>query len=220
MLLDVAVDLVHDHRREAERRLVDHQQLRLAHQASAEREHPALPARQRPGALGAALGERGEDRVDALERARRRPAPRVRRERAEQRGSPRPSCRGTAGRPAGCARARVPRSASGARRRCRSPSKTTRRPRPGQQAADRPQQRRLAVAVGADHDRRLAVADRQVDAVEDPRLPVRRDSDRTSSIRRPRIEVRGVRGRPLVGAPRARRPTAVRPAEVSGSVPR
>ena len=44
-------DLLHDQRRQAEARLVEHQQARRRHQRAAQREHLALAARQRVGAL-------------------------------------------------------------------------------------------------------------------------------------------------------------------------
>ena len=60
-----------DHRgRETEARLVEHEEARLAHQRTAEREHLPLAARQRAGELLAAFGEPREQRIDALEQRR------------------------------------------------------------------------------------------------------------------------------------------------------
>ena len=54
-------DLADDHRREPERRLVEHQQARARHQRAAEGEHLLLAAGERPGRLPLALGEPGEE---------------------------------------------------------------------------------------------------------------------------------------------------------------
>ena len=62
---DDAEDLLDDHRRQAERGLVDQQDARLAHHAAAHRDHLRLAARERAGQLGAAL-------LQAREQARRR----------------------------------------------------------------------------------------------------------------------------------------------------
>ena len=51
-----------------ERRLVEHDQARLAHQAAADRQHLLLAARQRAGGLLAALGEAREQAEHALQR--------------------------------------------------------------------------------------------------------------------------------------------------------
>ena len=88
-----------DDRREAEAQLVQQQQLRLARQRPADREHLLLAAGQQPGRRSAQLAQRREVRRT---RRRRRGARRVRR--------------------AGSAR---PRSA---RRRCRDPRARARRP--------------------------------------------------------------------------------------------
>jgi hypothetical protein len=53
--------------RQPEARLVEHQQLRLAHQRAAERQHLPLAARERAGRLAAALGEARKQCVNALE---------------------------------------------------------------------------------------------------------------------------------------------------------
>ena len=58
---------VDDHRREAERRLVEQQQLGLRHQRAADREHLLLAAGQRPALLLLALLQAREERVDAVE---------------------------------------------------------------------------------------------------------------------------------------------------------
>src|SRR5690606_20059624 len=59
--------LLHDRRREAERRLVEHDQFRLAHQAAADGDHLLLAARQGAGGLSAALGQTRKHGVDAIE---------------------------------------------------------------------------------------------------------------------------------------------------------
>ena len=53
-----------------EARLVEQQQLGLAHQRAADRQHLALAARHGAGALAAPLGEPRKHRIDALEQAR------------------------------------------------------------------------------------------------------------------------------------------------------
>src|SRR5689334_13361727 len=60
--------LLHDERREAERGLVEHDQLGRAHQAAADREHLLLAAGERAGELVAALGEAREHGEDLVER--------------------------------------------------------------------------------------------------------------------------------------------------------
>ena len=55
-----------DVRSEPQRRLVEHDELRRAHEAAADREHLLLAARQRPGRLPAALGESREQREHPL----------------------------------------------------------------------------------------------------------------------------------------------------------
>ena len=54
-LSDDLEDLLDEERREAHRRLVQHEQLRLRHQRAADRAHLLLPAGQRPGLLVPAL---------------------------------------------------------------------------------------------------------------------------------------------------------------------
>ena len=66
-LADDAEELAHDHGRETERRLVEEEQLRPAHQRAAEREHLLLAARERPGALASALLHPREVLGDALD---------------------------------------------------------------------------------------------------------------------------------------------------------
>ena len=60
-------DLLHDERREAERRLVEEEQARPAHQRAGDGEHLLLAARQGAAALVQALLEARKDRADALE---------------------------------------------------------------------------------------------------------------------------------------------------------
>jgi hypothetical protein len=67
---EAVVHRVDDRRREAEARLVEQQQLGLAHQRAADRQHLALAARHGAGALQPPLGEPREHRVDPLEQAR------------------------------------------------------------------------------------------------------------------------------------------------------
>ena len=62
MRLDQREQLLDQQRREAERRLVEDEQLRLGHQAAADREHLLLAAGQRAGALALPFGEPREDR--------------------------------------------------------------------------------------------------------------------------------------------------------------
>ena len=83
-LADDPEDLAHDHRREPERRLVEHQQARSRHQRAREREHLLLAARQRPRRLVARardpreplrhpvdVGLEARDRAACTRRARR-----------------------------------------------------------------------------------------------------------------------------------------------------
>ena len=62
--------VLHDGRRQAERRLVEHHQLRRAHQAAADREHLLLAAGERAGRLPAALGQHRKQRKHPFEIAR------------------------------------------------------------------------------------------------------------------------------------------------------
>ena len=69
LTVDLADDLGdprHDLRRQAERRLVEQQQLGLAHQRPADRQHLLLAAGQQDGALTPALVEAREQVDDAL----------------------------------------------------------------------------------------------------------------------------------------------------------
>ncbi len=61
---------VDDGGRQAEAGLVEQQQLGLAHQRPADRQHLALAARHGAGTLAAPLGKPREHRIDALEQAR------------------------------------------------------------------------------------------------------------------------------------------------------
>jgi hypothetical protein len=69
-LADEREHLLDQQRREAERRLVEDQQARLAHQPASDRQHLLLAARQRAGRLGPALLEAREDLDHAFEIAR------------------------------------------------------------------------------------------------------------------------------------------------------
>ena len=60
-------DLLHEERRQAERRLVQKNEPRPAHQRAADRQHLLLATRQCAAALGAAVGEPREQRENALE---------------------------------------------------------------------------------------------------------------------------------------------------------
>ncbi len=66
-LLSASKSIVDHDRGEAERRLVEEQEPRAGHEGAAEREHLLLAAAQRPGALRGAVGEDGEQLVDARE---------------------------------------------------------------------------------------------------------------------------------------------------------
>src|SRR6202022_4504436 len=59
-----------DRGREAEARLIEHQELGVAHEGTAKRQHLPLAPGQRPGRLSASLGEAREDRKDAVEKKR------------------------------------------------------------------------------------------------------------------------------------------------------
>ena len=64
------IDVADDDRRQAERQLVAQQEARVRHQRAADRRHLLLPARERRGRHGAALGQHGKELVDAGERPR------------------------------------------------------------------------------------------------------------------------------------------------------
>src|SRR5262245_32763618 len=64
---DRGEDLVHHQRRQALGRLVHQQELRLAYQRAADRQHLLLAARQRPAGLPPALGQTRKERVDPAE---------------------------------------------------------------------------------------------------------------------------------------------------------
>src|SRR6185503_4184980 len=69
-LVDVLEDreaALYEDRRQAHRRLVHQQQLRLRHQRAPHRHHLLLPARERPGELAPPFVQQREQRVDALE---------------------------------------------------------------------------------------------------------------------------------------------------------
>ena len=63
-------DALHDGGRQAQRGLVEHDELGRAHQTAADGEHLLLAARQRAGGLRAALGQHREQRIDPLQIAR------------------------------------------------------------------------------------------------------------------------------------------------------
>ena len=66
-LLDDLEDRLDDDRRKTHRRLVEHQQRRLAHQRAAHREHLLLAAGERAALLGDALLEAREELEDVVE---------------------------------------------------------------------------------------------------------------------------------------------------------
>ena len=146
-----------DGRREAERRLVEHDQFRRAHQAAADREHLLLAAGERAGRLplrARRAPETAPARACDFRRAARARAAAARPFRDSRR--PTASEKSAGLRPPG--RCRDCRRDSSASRRCRSRANTM-RPRAGRMhAGDGADQRSLAGAVGADDgdDRALA----------------------------------------------------------------
>ena len=68
---DLLENRLHQQRRDAERRLVEHQALRLAHQRAADREHLLLAAGERAGGLLLALLQARENAEDVVEILRR-----------------------------------------------------------------------------------------------------------------------------------------------------
>src|SRR3954451_16711924 len=59
--------LLHEHRRQTERWLVEEEQAGVSHQGAADREHLLLAAGERPAKLALALPQAGKERVDALQ---------------------------------------------------------------------------------------------------------------------------------------------------------
>src|SRR3954468_1169156 len=72
--MDGAQHFLHHERREAERGLVEHDELRRTHQAAADGEHLLLAARQGAGELRAPLLQPWEEREHLVEHALRLPA--------------------------------------------------------------------------------------------------------------------------------------------------
>ena len=153
-------DLAHDQRRQAQRRLVEHQQARLGHEGAANRQHLPLAARERERHLRAALLQARKDGKDFLH-ARGlvaltlAPAPKAAQQQvvfdrhlAEQ-----------------LALFRHQRDAGGHHHLHRGPDQRSavqrQRAARGQQAHGRAQQRGLAGAVRPDHGDDLAFIDRQ-----------------------------------------------------------
>src|SRR5688572_28246867 len=66
---DRVEDLLHDRRRKAERRLIEHDQLGTSHQAAAYRKHRLLASGHRSGKLAPALGKPRKHRVHLRELA-------------------------------------------------------------------------------------------------------------------------------------------------------
>ncbi len=82
-LADVRENFIDEHRRESERRLVEHQQHGISHQTAADRAHLLLAPGKRAGSLAAPLLQAREHRIDALQIALRA-SPERAREGAEQ----------------------------------------------------------------------------------------------------------------------------------------
>ena len=148
---DDAEDLAHDQRRETQRRLVEQQQLRLAHQRPSHRQHLPLAAGQRARELVAPLGQARETLVDLgqrlLRRRGRRPARAgTRRARGCRRRSSRRTARGARARESARAR-RAARPTSDRRGFAKIVDVAAR----GQETHDRAEQRRLARAIRTDH---------------------------------------------------------------------
>ena len=174
--------------RETRRRLVEHEQPRPRHQRAAHRQHLLLTAAQGPCLLALSLPQAREEVVDELERCRVRP-PRVGTEneialqghRREQMPLRRhvgdPSARYAVG---GTSRQVLPVQDDPAGHRLKQPR-------------DSPEERRLARAVRADDRHRLASANLDVDAVDDPlaEIPGRQAGDLKQ-----RAPARGTRRRP------------------------
>ena len=78
----VAQHVLHDRRRKPERGLVEHHELRRAHQAAADRQHLLLAARQRAGRLRRALRQHAETAPARARDCAARPAARARQHRA------------------------------------------------------------------------------------------------------------------------------------------
>ena len=113
-----------DERREPERRLVEEQQPRPAHQRAGEREHLLLAAGERAGVLVEPLADPGEVAAHPLDVAVERAAPRVG---AEPQVLLAPTARRTCRGPRGRARRRACATASGPRRPSGVPSNGSRR---------------------------------------------------------------------------------------------
>src|SRR4029079_2810357 len=64
--LDLLEDVLDHDRREAKRRLVQTEQLRLRHHGAPEHEHLLLPPTQRAGVLSSALGQARKHREDSV----------------------------------------------------------------------------------------------------------------------------------------------------------
>jgi hypothetical protein len=167
---DGAEDLLHHHRRQAQRRLVEHQEARARHQGAADGEHLLLPARHRARGLARALAQDGEELEHAREAllAVRPGPPRVRAQLEIL-----PDRQGREDLPA----FRHLHDAVGddvvAREPVDAPAVEHDLARPGAvQAGDRPQHRRLAGAVGAHHGEDLALFDRHGHAAQRRQIAV------------------------------------------------
>ena len=174
IVADHAENRLDEERREPERRLVQQQQPRPAHQGPPDRQHLLLAARHRAGLLVEPFAQAGKRR-----RAR---APCRRRSRASTCARTRPargfrgrSCAGKRAGPRASGRFPGARSRAARARADRWPSKRdASRGRPDQ-AADRAQRRRLAGAVRPDQRDDLALIDVQRNAGERGDTAVARD---------------------------------------------
>ena len=209
-LVQAADDAEHvlDHRgREAQRRLVEHDELGPPHQAAADRHHLLLAARKRAGELAPPLGEARKQLVHiarALGRLARAPRPHHRAHR-EIVGD-----RQVSGKSAG---PRRPGRCRDAQMRCARPAgdvlalEADAAARRALHAGDGADERGLAGAIGADDGDDLARRHLERDVARAPARRRRRDRDarpsaasqrspRRDSIRSPRDRAPRVRARP------------------------
>src|SRR3954453_18667286 len=186
-LADDLVDLVDDHGRQPERRLVEQQQARAGHQRPAHREHLLLAAGHRAALLLLALLEAREERVDAVDvladpgavAAGERAHLEVLEDRHPREDAP----------PLG--RLGDPDLGDRVARQALDVAAVEDDP-PGPRrddARDGPQRRRLAGAVGADQRDDLALVDLERDALQRldravERVDVLDDEDRVVAVRR------------------------------------
>ena len=156
-------DFRHHQRREAERRLVEHQERRPHEKRARDRQHLLLAARQRSGLLAPPLGETREQAEHAVEiRADRftvgahvSPEAQVLLDREIDERAP----------PVGHMRDPQPRDVLGRQRADRAAAKAD-VASPADEAGERAQDRGLAGAVGAEHRGHAAVFHLEIDAVQ------------------------------------------------------